>query len=163
MIGDKILKTTYFYKNDIALIKIEEENDKIVGISFDERDKEKCGEFGESPLIKETIKQLEEYFKGKRKLFNLPIKAEGTEFQKKVWKELLKIPYGETCSYGEVAKQIGKPKASRAIGMANNKNPISIIIPCHRVIGASGKLVGYGGGIDIKEKLLKLERENKDK
>ena len=94
---------------------------------------------------------------GKRKSFDLPLKPEGTEFQKKVWNALLDIPYGETRSYKDIAVAIGNPKACRAVGMANNRNPISIIIPCHRVIGANGSLVGYGGGLPIKIELLNLE------
>ena len=96
----------------------------------------------------------------KRKIFDIPIKLDGTEFQVKVWKELLKLPYGETCSYLDIAKKIGNPNASRAVGMANNKNKIQIIIPCHRVIGSNKKLIGYAGGIKVKEKLLKLEKDN---
>ena len=110
-----------------------------------------------------AAKQLEEYFAGKRTQFDVPLRPVGTEFQQAVWKELLTIPYGETRSYKQVAYGIGKPAACRAVGMANNKNPISIIIPCHRVIGANGSLVGYGGGLDMKRKLLALEQENKRK
>ena len=109
-------------------------------------------------MIKECFKQLKEYFEGSRREFDLPIEMNGTQFQKKVWKELLKIPYGETRSYKDIAISIGNEKACRAIGMANNKNHIPIIIPCHRVIGSNGKLVGYAGGIDIKEKLLNIEK-----
>jgi len=111
----------------------------------------------ETPVIKKAAKQLEEYFAGKRKEFDLPLGFCGTDFQKKVWAALLSIPYGETRSYGDIAKQIGNPKACRAVGMANNRNPIAVICPCHRVIGADGSLVGYGGGLERKEYLLKLE------
>jgi len=111
----------------------------------------------ETPLIKKTKHQLDEYFAGERKDFELPLNPAGTEFQMKVWEALKEIPYGETRSYQQIGVQIGCPKASRAVGHANNRNPISIIIPCHRVIGANGKLTGYGGGIDIKEELLALE------
>jgi methylated-DNA-[protein]-cysteine S-methyltransferase len=100
-----------------------------------------------------------EYFEGKRLSFDLPLKMEGTEFQLKVWNELLQIPFGETRSYKEIAVAVGNPLGSRAIGNANNKNKISIIVPCHRVIGANGKLVGYEGGLDVKEKLLNLEKK----
>lgn len=103
-------------------------------------------------------KQLLKYFSGKRKTFDLKLKPKGTEFQLKVWNELLKIPYGETVSYSDIAKNIGKPKASRAVGNAVNKNPIFIIIPCHRVIGKSGSLVGFAYGLDKKEYLLNLEK-----
>lgn len=103
--------------------------------------------------------QLQEYFQGKRMIFDFPFKLSGTEFQKKVWTTLCDIPYGETRSYKDIAKAVGNPKASRAVGMANNKNPISIVVPCHRVIGADGKLVGYGNGLDMKQKLLELEKK----
>lgn len=154
------MENIYFYETIIGLIGIKENGTHITEIYFNKDEVPNNIELKETPLIKETINQLEEYFSGKRKSFDLPFEFKGTEFQKSVWNELLKIPYGETCSYGEIAKRIGNPKASRAIGMANNRNPISIIIPCHRVIGASGKLVGYGGGLDIKEILLNLEKEN---
>lgn len=104
-----------------------------------------------------TIRELEEYFEGKRKIFTVPCVMEGTEFQKKVWTALTEIPYGETRSYKEIAVQTGNPKACRAVGMANHRNPIAIIVPCHRVVGSNGKLTGYAGGIDAKEKLLELE------
>lgn len=115
----------------------------------------------ETTLIKRASKELYEYFDGKRSEFDLPIKLSGTEFQKSVWRELCKIPYGETRSYKDIAAAIDNPKASRAVGMANNRNKIIIVIPCHRVIGANGSLVGYGGGVDIKEKLLNLEKDTK--
>ena len=108
--------------------------------------------------LKETIRQLESYFAGKLQDFDLPLAPEGTDFQLKVWKRLCDIPYGKTISYGELARRIGNPNASRAVGLANGSNPIPIIIPCHRVIGSNGKLTGYGGGLPIKEKLLALER-----
>ncbi len=109
-------------------------------------------------IILDCIKQLDMYFLGKLKNFDLPLNPIGTEFQKKVWKELLNIPYGETRTYKEIATAIGNANASRAVGNANNKNPIGIIIPCHRVIGSNRKLIGYAGGLDKKEKLLNLER-----
>lgn len=120
-------------------------------------------EVEETPMILQAKEQLEEYFRGERKEFGLPLLTEGTEFQVRVWDALRTIPYGETRSYKEVAEMIGNPKASRAVGLANNRNRISIVIPCHRVIGASGKMVGYGGGINIKELLLDLEKENSRK
>ena len=107
--------------------------------------------------FKETIRQLQAYFRGELKEFNLPLALEGTPFQRRVWKNLLAIPYGKTISYGQLADRIGRPKAVRAVGLANGQNPIPIIIPCHRVIGSNGKLTGYGGGLPIKEKLLALE------
>lgn len=111
-----------------------------------------------SPLQREVDKQMREYFEGKRKEFDLPLRPEGTVFQKKVWNALLEIPFGETRSYQDIANAVGSPKACRAVGMANHQNPIIIVIPCHRVIGKSGKLVGYGGGLSMKEKLLLLEK-----
>jgi methylated-DNA-[protein]-cysteine S-methyltransferase len=112
----------------------------------------------ETPLIKKAAQQFGEYFKGKRKTFNLPLTMQGTDFQMKVWNALKKIPYGKTISYGELAAMIGNPKACRAVGMANHNNPIAIIIPCHRVIGHDGSLTGYGGGLELKQKLLELEK-----
>jgi methylated-DNA-[protein]-cysteine S-methyltransferase len=111
------------------------------------------------PVVREVMRQLEAYFAGERLEFDLPLAPEGTEFQRRVWKALAEIPYGETRSYGELARSIGKPAAVRAVGAANGRNPIGIIVPCHRVIGSSGKLVGYGGGLPMKQMLLDLEAE----
>ena len=116
----------------------------------------------ETPLILETAKMLREYFEGKRKVFDLPLRPVGTEFQLKAWNALLTIPYGQTRSYKEQAEAVGNIKACRAVGMANGKNPISIIIPCHRVVGADGSLVGFGGGVDAKQALLDLEKSKED-
>ena len=110
------------------------------------------------PIFLQAAAQLTEYFAGQRTEFSLPLAAQGTDFQKRVWAELTKIPYGHTISYGELARRLGNPNASRAVGLANGKNPISIVVPCHRVIGASGKLTGYGGGLARKEALLALEQ-----
>ncbi|NCB41506.1 MAG: methylated-DNA--[protein]-cysteine S-methyltransferase [Clostridia bacterium] len=115
-----------------------------------------------TPLLKKTQKELEEYFKGKRTEFDLPLHPEGTPFQLKAWEGLRTIPYGQTRTYKQMAEYAGSPKGYRAIGLANNKNPISIIVPCHRVIGSNGKLVGFGGGLDKKELLLNLEKDNGD-
>lgn len=112
----------------------------------------------DATFLREPIRQLQDYFAGKREDFDLPLAPRGTPFQQRVWKRLCQIPYGETISYGELARRIGNPNASRAVGLANGSNPIPIIIPCHRVIGSNGKLTGYGGGLPIKEKLLALER-----
>jgi len=105
-------------------------------------------------------RQLREYFTGERREFDLPLKLSGTEFQVSVLEALQNIPYGETTSYGEIAKRIGRPKAVRAVGAANGRNPIPIIVPCHRVIGSTGDLTGFGGGLDTKEALLRLEAEH---
>ena len=109
--------------------------------------------------LKETISQLGAYFAGELEEFDVPLAPEGTPFQKNVWRHLCEIPYGGTISYGELARRVGNPKASRAVGLANGANPIPIIIPCHRVIGSNGKLTGYGGGLSVKEKLLALEAQ----
>lgn len=111
-------------------------------------------------LLSMATIQLDEYFQGKRTTFSLPFKLIGTTFQLAVWKELQNIPYGQTTSYKEIAQKINKPKACRAVGMANNKNPLPIIIPCHRVIGSNGKLIGYAGGLKLKNYLLELEKSH---
>lgn len=123
------------------------------------RDPEPDWIYNEKPLAK-ARQQLQEYFAGERREFDLPLELSGTEFQVSVLKALQQIPYGETVSYGEVAKRIGRPKAMRAVGAANGRNPIPIVVPCHRVIGSSGDMTGFGGGIDTKEALLRLEAEN---
>jgi methylated-DNA-[protein]-cysteine S-methyltransferase len=109
------------------------------------------------PVLLETERQLGEYFSGKRKSFSIALDMRGTPFQKDVWGALLAIPFGETRSYGQLAKQLGNPRATRAVGAANGRNPVSIIVPCHRVIGSSGKLTGFAGGLEVKARLLSLE------
>ncbi len=111
-----------------------------------------------APLLLEARRQLEEYFSGARTAFDLPLSPQGTDFQRRVWDALLTIPYGETRSYRDIAELVGRPKGFRAVGMANHRNPISIIVPCHRVVGKNGSLTGYGGGLDTKRFLLELER-----
>ena len=110
-----------------------------------------------TPFLRGVAKEIKEYLNGQRKQFDIPLQFYGTDFQLSVWNALLTIPYGETRSYRDIAEQIGNAKACRAVGMANNRNPIAIIVPCHRVIGADGSLVGFGGGIKIKQQLLELE------
>ena len=110
------------------------------------------------PVLKLAAEQLKSYFAGLLDHFDLPLAFRGTEFQNRVWSELTKIPYGQTISYGELARRVGNPQASRAVGLANGKNPIAIIVPCHRVIGTNGTLTGYGGGLPRKKKLLELEQ-----
>ena len=146
----------YKYITIIGPLFILENNGSIVGISNKVEGWQGINK--ETEVIKETYRQLSEYFAGKRDSFDIPIKTQGTDFQEKVWNALKQIPYGETRSYKDIAIAIGKPKAMRAVGMANNRNPIMIVIPCHRVIGANGQLIGYGGGLDVKEKLLTLEK-----
>jgi len=138
---------------------IADNGDAITGLFFEH--KRFVGlKKAETPLIQKAAAQIKEYLAGKRKQFKLPLVMHGTEFQMAVWQALQKIPYGETRSYKEIAAMIGRPKAVRAVGMANNRNPISIIVPCHRVVGHDGKLVGYGGGLPIKQSLLELERQS---
>lgn len=115
-------------------------------------------EDAEHPILVETERQLGEYFAGRRRAFDVPLSFAGSDFQKRVWSALLTIPFGETRSYGEIAHQLGNPGASRAVGAANGRNPISIIAPCHRVVGSTGKLTGFAGGLDAKQYLLELEQ-----
>ena len=115
--------------------------------------------FNEKPLA-DACEQLREYFAGERQAFDIPLQLNGTEFQVSVLKALQEIPYGQTASYGEIARRIGRPKAVRAVGAANGRNPIPIVVPCHRVIGSTGDLTGFGGGLDTKEALLRLEAEH---
>lgn len=147
----------------LGKILLIEENEKIVEVSIKQAENLRDVIFKETELLKKTEKQLQEYLARKRKVFDIPIQAKGTAFREKVWKELEKIPYGETRTYQEIAEKIGNPKACRAVGMANHHNPIPILIPCHRVIGKKGNLVGYALGLNLKEILLTLEQENKDK
>ena len=150
----------YFcYDTEIGRIKISEKDEKIIRFVFSDYKKEDEIE-KETDAIRKTYLQLKEYLSGKRKNFDIEIEMIGTEFQKKVWKELLNIPYGETRSYKDIAIAIGNEKACKAVGNANNKNPIAIIVPCHRVVGSNGSMTGYAGGLDIKEKLLKIEKYN---
>lgn len=140
----------------IGKLTVMEREGQITEIFFGERRREAEEEM--TVVLQEAKRQLLLYFEGERTVFDLPLNPKGTPFQEEVWKHLLKIPYGETRSYGQIAKDIGKPKAVRAVGGANHRNPISIIIPCHRVIGSDGSLTGYGGGLDIKRYLLNLEQ-----
>ena len=154
------MKNLYYYDTILGVLGIVDNGKEILEVFYGKEEREDL-ELYESPLIKQTYTQINLFLEGELKEFNLPIYFEGTDFQKKVWNALRDIPYGETRSYKDIAEKVGSPKAYRAVGMTNNKNPISIIIPCHRVIGSNGKLVGYGGGIDIKEKLLNLEKNIK--
>lgn len=147
----------YSYQTKIGPLTLWEEDGYLVGIEFGGPEKIGGGGLEEPPVVKKAYEQLEQYFQGSRRAFDVPLRPRGTEFQKKVWAALLDIPYGETRSYKSIAIKIQRPKAFRAVGLANNKNPLPIIIPCHRVIGSNGKMVGYGGGLSIKEALLRLE------
>lgn len=162
---------TLFYqkmKTAIGDVHIVADNNNLLAVTFSSSNwqklRKKLGEAQDSPnaITKETALQLQQYFKKERTEFDLPVHFTGTEFQKQTWRALLTIPYGKTCSYSEQAALIGRPKAVRAVGGTNGLNPIGIIVPCHRVIGKSGKLTGYAGGIHIKEFLLRLEGSFKE-
>ncbi|WP_320129290.1 methylated-DNA--[protein]-cysteine S-methyltransferase [uncultured Sphaerochaeta sp.] len=143
-----------YLESSYGMISIHSEKELITGVSFGYLP----GKEEETPILKEAKKQLQEYFDGTRKVFTLPLGTQGTAFQESVWYQLQQIPYGETRSYADIAFLIDNPKAFRAVGMANNRNPIGIIIPCHRVIGKNGTLVGYAGGLHNKQGLLDFER-----
>lgn len=148
-------------QSPVGEIVIIEDKGKIVEIDIAKNNKLDNIEEKDTELLLQTEKQLKEYFEGKRFDFEIPLNPIGTEFMQSVWKALEQIPYGETRTYKEIADAVGNPKASRAVGMANHRNPIPIIIPCHRVIGSNNKLVGYGLGLDMKQYLLELEKEYK--
>ena len=150
----------YVFESKIGNLKIMVKEGKIVSLQVcsDEISKSEIKE----KLVQSAINQLDEYFEGKRTTFSLPLNPKGTPFQKRVWSELIKIPYGKTVSYQDIAIKLGNKNLTRAVGGANNKNPIIILIPCHRVIGKNGNLTGFACGVEIKEKLLKLEKFNKD-
>ena len=162
------MRYVYFYNTgikELGTLGIGAYEDKITDLFFEYEmenvKKNKNYVIKETPLIEKAASQLFEYLNGKRMEFDLPLLKDGTDFQISVWNELLKIPYGETRSYKDIAVAINNEKAVRAVGMANNRNKISIFIPCHRVIGSNKKLVGYGGGLEIKEFLLNLEKKNR--
>ncbi|HNP64890.1 MAG TPA: methylated-DNA--[protein]-cysteine S-methyltransferase [Woeseiaceae bacterium] len=152
-----------YFDTPIGELLLAGEADALTMIGFPKgamrRDPEADWIYKEEPFA-EVRRQLGEYFAGKRKEFDLPLALQGTEFQVSVLEALQGIPYGETTSYGAIAKRIGRPKAVRAVGAANGRNPIPIIVPCHRVVGSSGDLTGFGGGLDTKAELLRLEAEN---
>ena len=152
------MKYISFYSYKICNLGIAEEDGTICRILFANSKTPGGFEKTETHLIKKAAAQFGGYFDGKIKNFDLPIMLHGTDFQIAVWKALQNIPYGETISYGKLAAITGNPKASRAVGMANHRNPIPIIIPCHRVIGSNGNLTGYAGGLELKRKLLELEQ-----
>ncbi|MDR1366148.1 MAG: methylated-DNA--[protein]-cysteine S-methyltransferase [Holosporales bacterium] len=148
------------YKTALGIFTIAADEAAIITVRFDDI-QFYHGNRARNRLTDLAADQLEEYAAGKRRRFELPLSPEGTIFQRSVWDALMTIPYGETCSYKQVAEQIGKSTASLAVGMANNKNPIPIIIPCHRVVGSNGELTGYAGGLDLKNRLLALENQYK--
>jgi methylated-DNA-[protein]-cysteine S-methyltransferase len=148
------MQSRYLYQTKIGRIGISQNGDSITEIclspSWSSLTKE-------TPLLRQTAEELFSYLDGKRKAFSVALSPQGTPFQQRVWRALCDIPYGQTRSYGDIARAIGNPNAARAVGMANHNNPILIMIPCHRVIGANGTLVGYGAGLDTKQYLLELE------
>lgn len=145
-----------YYKSPIGIIEIVAYNDAIIRLDFVEKEAENKEDMPQ--VLKRCLVELDEYFKGERKDFTVKVDLCGTDFQNKAWQELCNIPYGETISYKEQAIRVGNPKAIRAVGLANSKNPVGIIVPCHRVIGSNGKLTGYAGGLWRKEWLLEHEK-----
>ena len=152
------MKSAWKYATLFGNLWIGETGGAVTNVWFREAEVPASAVRKETELLKTAGRQLREYLDGKRKAFDLPLAPKGTDFHKSVWDALLDIPYGETRTYGQIAAQIGNPNASRAVGLANNRNPIPVLIPCHRVIGSDGKLVGYAGGLDMKRRLLKIER-----
>lgn len=155
--------TTYFthYSSPIGRIRLRANSHGL--LALDHVNQQATSETSsledrQHPVLASAISELDEYFLGTRKVFQTPLQPVGTEFQQKVWSALSDIPYGQLCTYSDIAKHIGNPKSVRAVGLANSKNPLSIFIPCHRVIGKSGKLTGYAGGLEVKQILLELER-----
>ena len=156
-------KNVYFknFESTIGMLVLISSDKELISILFENTNSDVLVNFTENqnhPILLQTEKQLKEYFSGNRKEFDIPLNLEGTDFQKKVWKELQKIPFGKTISYQELAQRVGDIKKARAVGNANGKNPIPIIVPCHRVIQKNGKLGGFGGGLEIKIFLLELEK-----
>ena len=148
----------HHYKSPVGILEIKADDKAITEVNILRTDPVEL-QFSANPLIVETCKQFDEYFAGKRRNFDLPLSPQGgTLFQQTVWKQLQEIPYGQTISYAQLAQAVNNPKACRAVGSANGKNPIPIIIPCHRVIASDGSLGGYSGGLDIKKQLLDLEK-----
>ena len=139
------------------LLLTADDDGALTGVNLPNRHPDPVGWERDDELLEPARRQLTEYFAGERTTFDLPLRPAGAPFQLRVWEALLRIPYGETVSYGEIAREIGHPTASRAVGAANGRNPIAIVVPCHRVIGANGSLTGYGGGLECKRALLDLE------
>ena len=154
-----MMREVVYYQSPVGDLEIGTENNVLMSIEFTEKTTLNRATLSET--AKQTILQLQEYFEGKRTNFNLPLATKGTEFQQKVWKELERIPYGESISYHELARRVGNEKAYRAVGNANGKNPICIIVPCHRVIQANGNIGGYAYGSEVKRFLLELEKQKK--
>ena len=152
------MKKAFFYDMDIGRIGIAENGRAVTNVFFGNTVAPDAYQQEETALLQQAAREIREYLEGARRVFCVPVEMEGTCFEKAVWQELCAIPYGQTRTYGELARGLGKPGASRAVGRANGRNPLSLLVPCHRVIGAGGKLTGYAGGVAVKEKLLSLER-----
>lgn len=152
---------TSFYQSPIGLMKISASDTSLLSVLFTDDDQELPTDISENNISRATAQQLAEYFTEKRKIFDIPLSPSGSPFQQGVWKELIKIPFGETDCYSAIAHKLNNPLSVRAVGAANGKNPISIIIPCHRIIGRDGSLTGYAGGLWRKEYLLHLEAADK--
>lgn len=148
-----------YLETSIGRLYAEEENGVLVRLGAAGASAPDPGELRDTPLLLQVQAQIQEYLEGRRLEFTLPIRMEGTDFQKRIWEALKRIPYGETRTYGQIAAEAGSPKGARAVGMACNKNPILLVIPCHRVIGSDGRLVGFGCGLPMKEALLALEKD----
>jgi methylated-DNA-[protein]-cysteine S-methyltransferase len=158
------MKTFYSeMKSPIGKLKLVADDSKLLAIMF-ENSKGHTTRFADAtraadhPILRAAEKELAEYFAGQRTNFSVPLGTEGTDFQQRVWAKMRKIPFGSSCSYGELARAIGRPTAARAVGAASGRNPLGIMVPCHRVIGTSGELTGFGGGLDVKAQLLALEQ-----
>lgn len=151
---------TSYYHSPLGLVRVTASDSGIQTVFFIDEEKNLKDDISvsENHITKETVRQLDEYFNNKRQIFDLPLSPIGSPFQQSVWKELVKIPFGQTDTYGAIAHKLNNPLSVRAVGAANGKNPIAIIVPCHRVIGANGTLTGYAGGLWRKDYLLKLER-----
>lgn len=154
------MKNLFYYETPIGQIGIAEENNKITNVFFENSSASLEFNIKETPILIKANNQLQEYFLGKRKAFNLPLNPKGTKFMNDVWSSLCDIPYGKTKSYKDIAHILNNSKAYRAVGLANNRNPIPLFIPCHRVISSNGNLTGYLGGLEVKSYLLELEKQH---
>lgn len=156
------MASVFYYPSPVGRLGIAEDRGLIEQIFFADVEDRRIDAYAieESPVISLAAKQLNEYFAGQRKVFDLPLNFIGTDFQKRVWQALTQIPYGQLRSYKDIALAVGSPKGFRAVGLANNRNPIVIVVPCHRVVGSGGSLTGYGGGLSVKEYLIGLEKSN---
>lgn len=152
------MKNVFYYDTPLGRMGIASLGEYVTDVFFARGDSFSPAVCRQTPVIREAYRQLGEYFAARRTRFDVPLALCGTEFQTEVWKALLEIPYGQTRTYAQIAARVGRPAAARAVGMANHRNPVAILVPCHRVIGASGELTGYAAGLDIKRFLLELER-----